>query len=136
MYDNPLPQEFSTEKVLILVVEDDTGVRESLEMLLSLEGFQVSVARSVNNALRLITCNHYRPDLILSDYSLPKGETGHDLIQHIRQMTDSFIPAVLLTADRSYTRIAEAQQMGYCLLYKPVDADTLIKTLSDTLYQQ
>ncbi|MCK5348655.1 MAG: response regulator, partial [Desulfobacula sp.] len=62
----------------ILVVDDETSMREFLEVLLSKEGYKVSDAKNGKQAVRMIKKNNY--DLVLSDIRL--GDiTGLDVLK-------------------------------------------------------
>jgi DNA-binding response OmpR family regulator len=56
----------------ILVIDDEAGIRDSLETLLTLEGFSVDLAPEGSAGLDLLTGHYY--DLLLLDLSLP-GES-------------------------------------------------------------
>jgi two-component system response regulator MprA len=79
-------------KGTILLVEDDVGVRESLELGLSLEGYRVLAAATGNEAIRGLASS---PDLIVLDVLLP-GADGFNLLREIR--TRSATPVIMLTA--------------------------------------
>lgn len=69
------------ENKMILIIDDDKGVRELLEEFLRLYGFQ---AHSVNNgisALNLLKKEYF--DIIITDYSIP-GMNGIDLTKIVR----------------------------------------------------
>ena len=60
----------------ILIIDDEDAIRESLDTLLTLEGFTVSAAVDGPSGLELLARNEY--DLLLLDLALP-GESGLDL---------------------------------------------------------
>src|SRR5580698_5668208 len=61
----------------ILIIDDEAAIRESLETLLTLEGFTVSMAIDGPSGIELLSRNEY--DLLLLDLALP-GESGIDLL--------------------------------------------------------
>ena len=61
------------------------------------------------------------PDLIISDYRLPDGNTGIEAIERLRSAFGSPIPAFLISGDVSPERLREARAGGYHLQHKPVD---------------
>src|SRR5580698_3270566 len=79
----------------ILVVEDDSRLRERLARYLSGEGFRVTAASDAAEArtqLRAIN-----PDLMVLDVMMP-GESGLDLTQSLRLEQNHVLPILLLTA--------------------------------------
>ena len=94
-----LDQEEEDKKGRILIVEDDDLVRNLLEELLSID-YEVHTAS--NGLLGFEAANEQMPDLILSDWKMPKMD-GVELIQKIRATEEvRNIPVILLTA---YTNI-------------------------------
>lgn len=81
-------------KTHILVVDDDSEIRELLEEYLSKLGFRVSTVED-GVALDLHIAEHSYPDLILLDVMLP-GEDGFALCQKIRKHSN--VPIIMLTA--------------------------------------
>ena len=77
----------------ILVVEDERAISEPLEKLLAREGFAVTVAATVADALAEFAADP--PDLILLDLNLPDGD-GRDVAREIRR--SSGVPIIMLTA--------------------------------------
>jgi two-component system KDP operon response regulator KdpE len=77
----------------ILVVEDDTSLRRSLEVTLKAAGYVVVGVGTMADARRMRA--HYKPQAILLDLGLPDGD-GLDLISAVR--TDDLTPIVVLTA--------------------------------------
>ena len=77
----------------ILVVEDEAAVARGLQYLLVQEGWSVTVARSAEEALVLMT--ERAPDLAILDVRLP-GMSGFDLCRQMRRTMS--IPIMMLTA--------------------------------------
>jgi CheY-like chemotaxis protein len=104
---------------LIVVIEDDPLVLEATGSLLRSWGCRVVAAESYGEAITKLSEIGQRPDLIVCDYRLPRGPTGVDAIEMLR---DAFeIPALLISADANSPPSA-ARQGGYHLLHKPVNA--------------
>src|SRR5580692_11626446 len=104
---------------LVVVIEDDPLVLEATAGLLRSWGCQVVAAESYSEAMTKLTEIGRRPDLIVCDYRLPQGPTGVDAIEMLR---DAFeIPALLISVDANSPQ-SNAQQGGYHLLHKPVNA--------------
>ena len=77
----------------ILIVEDEAGLRQGLEINLRLEGYEPIQAGDGDEAIRLFHAEH--PDLVLLDLMLPK-RSGFEVLDHIRK--NSKTPVILLTA--------------------------------------
>lgn len=68
-------------KTKILVVEDELSLNEAYQMILSQEGYDVTVAYDGSEALQL--CEALEPDLILLDLRMPKMG-GIEFLRHYR----------------------------------------------------
>ena len=77
----------------ILVVDDDSRLRDLLTRFLSENGFRVTAAGDANDARRKLAAIDY--DLMVLDVMMP-GETGFELTRSMRQTRD--LPILLLTA--------------------------------------
>jgi two-component system KDP operon response regulator KdpE len=71
-----------TARARILVVDDDDGIRNTLEQHLAINGFDVSTANDGVDGL--VQFSAIRPDLVLSDIAMPRAD-GFWLIQQIRE---------------------------------------------------
>lgn len=105
---------------LVVVIDDDPLVLEATGGLLKSWGCQVVTADSYANAMTRLAEIGRRPDLIVCDYRLPRGTTGVDAIERLRNAFE--IPALLISGDASSP--SGDGSGGYHLLHKPVDATT------------
>ncbi|WP_421996532.1 response regulator [Reyranella sp.] len=83
----------SAEKAHVLVVDDDTRLRELLRSFLSRNGFRVTVAASADEARQRLSALDF--DLIVLDVMMP-GQTGLEFATDLRR-TDN-VPILMLTA--------------------------------------
>ncbi len=118
----------STEKkARVLVVDDDTLMREVLKALLRDEGFEVAgEARDGQSALALL--ERTRPDIVCLDVNMP-GMSGLDVLKSIRSRY-SDIRVVMITGDSSMGTVREAVgygAMGYII--KPFKAGRVSSSL-------
>jgi DNA-binding response OmpR family regulator len=77
----------------ILVVEDEAGLRQGLEINLRMENYETVLAADGDEGIRVFHAES--PDLVLLDLMLPK-KSGFEVLDHIRKF--SKIPVILLTA--------------------------------------
>jgi two-component system, sensor histidine kinase len=118
---------------LVAVIEDDPLVLEATAGLLRSWGFRVIAAECCDDALRQLVQARQRPDLIVSDYRLPKGATGIDAIDGLRSAFE--IPALLISGDSS-SPMRNFGPGGYQLLHKPVNAKAFRTALIDACLLQ
>ena len=117
----------------ILVVDDDEGMREFLELLLTRENYQVFTARTGKQAVNMIQKNSY--DLVLADIRL--GDiTGLDVLKQVKKQNPDTV--VIMISAYSTTEIAvKAMNEGaYDFVPKPFDNDELRQTIARALALQ
>jgi signal transduction histidine kinase len=108
---------------LIVVVEDDAGVRRGLEVLLKSWGASVASFDSVAACLawaRQADLGAAVPDLLITDYRLEEGVTGLDAIRGLRERFGDRLPAIVVTGSMMSGFEREAQEERYHVLVKPV----------------
>lgn len=104
----------------LLVVEDNSAMREMLESILSEAGYEVKTAVDVASALLLLNTEYFH--LIISDLQLP----DMDGIAFLKKVRHHSIPFIILTAFGSIQKAVEAIKEGaFDFLSKPVDPDYL-----------
>ena len=79
----------------VMIVEDESDIREILKSLLEEEGFQVVALENGMNLLEELKVN--RPDLLLLDQILP-GKTGVEAVREVRaSLNFSNLPIIMVT---------------------------------------
>ena len=109
----------------VLLIEDDTGVREATEMLLKVEGYQVTAVESLEQALQAGRAASGF-DVLLTDYHLGKGETGMQAIAALRRMLGTPVKAILVTGDTSGSVHDLPPDPNLRVTSKPIDAERLL----------
>ncbi len=110
-------------KASILVIDDEADIRESLEMLLTGEGYRVDLAPRAMEGLAKLAAQSY--DLVLLDLMMP-DLTGIETLGEIRKK-DKTTPVFLLTAYGSIEVAVEALKAGANDYFsKPWDNDKLL----------
>jgi DNA-binding NtrC family response regulator len=107
----------------ILVIDDETSILDTLQILLRGEGFEVTVRTSGREALD--RWDEEPPDVVLSDIRMP-GVTGMDVLAAVREK-DPEVPVILMTAQASLQSAIEAVNRGaFYYLQKPFSNDDLV----------
>ncbi len=128
----PAPAHRRFRRARILLVEDDAAVRGATQLLLSVEGYEVTAVPGLADAVRAA-----REDanlcLLITDYHLGASETGIQVIEAVRAILGPQLGAVLVTGDTSavirHLRLDEHLR----IVSKPVDADELLALLQALL---
>jgi two-component system, OmpR family, response regulator len=107
----------------ILVVEDDTALRDSLAVALRAEGYDVETAADGEAGLACL--DSFRPDLAVLDVRLPAGPDGLELARELRARGDA--PVLFLSAlSAEQDRIAGFEAGGDDYLTKPFSTSELL----------
>jgi PAS domain S-box-containing protein len=105
--------------LVVLVIEDDALVRESLVCLIAAWRAVVVAAEGLSAALSYLEAGLV-PDLIISDYRLRDGENGIAVLQQLRKRAGRAVPACLISGDTDPALLLAVRQAGLTLLHKPV----------------
>ena len=112
----------------ILVVEDDTAMRQSCVKLFRLEGYGVAEASSGVDALDLIK-KQGNIDIVLTDIKMPEMD-GMTLLKEIKSL-DNDIAVVIMTGYGSIKNAIEAMKHGAVdYITKPFDTNELLMTIN------
>jgi PAS domain S-box-containing protein len=116
----------------ILLVEDDTGVRRATRTFFMAEGYKVSAAASLSEALEHAT-EHPDITLLVTDYHLANDETGVDVIAKVRERLTPDLRAILVTGDTSTAARNLHHDERLRIASKPIDADQLLSVVRELL---
>lgn len=107
----------------ILIIDDEAAIRESLETLLSLEGYTVDTAE--NGELGLERISEQPFDLVLLDLALP-GRNGIEILGSIRERQTT-LPVIMITAYGTVSNVVDAIRGGaQNFVQKPWDNEKLL----------
>ena len=107
----------------VLIIDDEAEIRESLETLLELEGFEVQSAATGEEGLLQLGERVF--DLVLLDLALP-GRDGIEILSDIRAQ-DSRLPVIMITAYGTVENAVRAMQSGAAnFVQKPWDNEKLL----------
>ena len=104
----------------LIVVDNDLGVLEAMQALLSRWGADVRLARDLDDVAEILSDPAFAPAIILADYHLDSGVLGIEAVKRIRQKTGRDVPAILITADRTEVTARAAIEFKCELLHKPI----------------
>jgi DNA-binding response OmpR family regulator len=93
--------------IKILVVDDQSSVRQLLQEYLTEQGFQVVTASDGQNAI--YTARHEQPDLILLDIMMPRMD-GYDFLRQYRQERQT--PVIIITAREEESDAVVGLELG------------------------
>jgi signal transduction histidine kinase/CheY-like chemotaxis protein len=122
-----IPPEIANLPCAILVIEDDSSVRKSLDSLFRSVGSEVISVATGKDALARITETGIRPDVVVSDYNLPGKMNGIATIIALRKALAWKIPAIVLTGDTSREATEEIAQQDVGIAVKPINGDDLLQ---------
>ncbi len=114
----------------ILVVDDESSMRQLLEIALSKEGYRVTTAHSGQNAITHLKKDSY--ELVISDIRMP-DMTGVEVLRYVKEL-NAEIPVIMITAYASTETAVEALRLGaYDYVTKPFKIEELKNTVSNAL---
>ncbi len=117
----------------ILIVDDETNIRHSLQKVLEREGYSVRVAATAEEALELLKKRKFQ--VVLSDQKLP-GMSGLDLLRKIKEMNPA-TEVVLITGYGTVETAVEAMKEGaYDFINKPFKRIMITKAVAKALEKQ
>jgi len=119
----------ATDRRVILVVDDDAAVLNSLKFALEIEGFRVFVFTSAEALLK-------EPELpasscLIVDQNLP-GRSGLELVAQLRQRDVRF-PAILITSHPSLALRRQALTADVAVVEKPLLGNALSEAIGRAL---
>lgn len=114
--------------IRILIVDDEEELASTLAERLGLRGFQVDIATSGTDALKLAGQRDF--NVVIADVKMP-GIGGLDLMAEIKR-DDPKLPVILLTGHGSIAEAERGMQGGaFEYVMKPVDIDVLVEKIRD-----
>jgi len=118
----------SEDAIKILVVEDDSNLREALSDTLQLADYSVVAANNAEDALKKLA-EHDDLRMIISDVNMG-AMSGHDLLREVKA-NYPHIPMMLITAYASISQSVDAIKNGAVdYLVKPFAPNVLVETMA------
>lgn len=110
----------------ILIVDDESGILDTLRILLRKEGFDVTTAQGGKAGLEHIRSGNH--DIVLTDVRMPQV-SGLDILQAAKEQ-DGMTPVLLMTAQASLqTAVAAVNAGAFYYIQKPFSNDELLAIL-------
>ena len=107
----------------VLIIDDEAAIRESLQTLLEIEGYEVETAGDGTEGLARLAERPF--DLVLLDFALPE-RNGIEILQDIRER-DSELAVIMITAYGTVENAVNAMQAGANnFIQKPWDNEKLL----------
>ena len=120
-------------KQKVLIVEDETSMREMLSILLEDNGFEVLSSSNGFEGLNLV--KKKRPDIIILDIVMP-GMSGYMVAKNIQSDPETRnIPIILLTATANVAGNIMLEMPTRYRLRKPFNPDDLLNTIHSIVKQ-
>jgi DNA-binding NtrC family response regulator len=120
------------EDYKILFVDDDSAIRSIVNKYLSKEGYQVSLAESGIEALKLLKDGKF--DIVFTDFKMP-GINGIELLARIKEYSPE-IEVIIVTGHGTLDSAIKAMKIGsYDYLQKPFKLD-LLKIIIDRIIEE
>lgn len=114
----------------VLIVDDDSQLRQSFEKLLSEEGYAVRTAPSGEDGLEAV--RQKAPDLVVMDVRLP-GMNGLETFGAIRGIEPK-LPVIIMTAYGTTDTAIKATKMGaFDYILKPFDIPDILRLIKQAL---
>jgi CheY-like chemotaxis protein/AraC-like DNA-binding protein len=128
----PTPQVGLKPRGVVLVVDDDAGVREALHLILDDE-YAVLDATHGRTALAIVQAR--RVDLVLLDVLMPEVD-GIEILQELKAVEPD-LPVIIITAVKTITTSVAAMKLGaYDYITKPFCEEVLVATIRRAFEQR
>ncbi len=116
----------------VLIVEDELILRNNMEEIISLHGFEVKSAE--NGETGLLLARHFLPDIILCDIKMPRYD-GFWLLEQIRNENGlQSVPFIFVSAKVDRRDVREGMELGADdYITKPFTSNELIQAINSRL---
>ena len=117
----------------VLVVDDEPGIREFLQIMLDREGYDVSCAANGKEAINLFKKKRY--DVVVADIRMPKVN-GFEVLTRIKEISPE-TNVIMITAYASFETAVESMKEGaYDYITKPFNVDEVKMTVKNALQKK
>src|SRR6266702_2072502 len=123
----------SRRKGVVLIIDDEEEIRESIELLLNSEGLSTDTAANGEEGLKKIEENSY--DAVLLDLMLP-GKSGMEVQKEIK-LIDPTLPVIIITAIGAVeTAVTATKEGSFDYITKPWNNEKLVVIVTNAIKQR
>ena len=123
----------SKRKGVVLIIDDEEEIRESIELLLNSEGLSTDTAANGEQGLKKIEENSY--DAVLLDLMLP-GKSGMEVQKQIKRI-DPTLPVIIITAIGAVeTAVTATKEGSFDYITKPWNNEKLVVIATNAIKQR
>ena len=117
-------------KPRILVIDDESAIRDSLKMVLEYEGYEVMLAATGDEGVKLV--EREAPDLVFLDIKMP-GMDGLEVLQKLEHMVET-TPIVVISGHADMATAVKATKLGaFDFIGKPLEQDRILVTVRNAV---
>jgi CheY-like chemotaxis protein len=127
-----MPSTATSKSHPVLVIEDDTEIREALKEILESEGYEVRTATNGQEGLDYLKSSATKPGIIVLDLMMPVMDGWHFRNHQLQDPDFAKIPVVVITADGNAAQKAKAMN-ATAGLKKPIDLDRFLTTIEELI---
>ena len=114
----------------VLVIDDEDGVRQSLQQILEYDGFSVALAANADQGLARF--REEPPDVVLLDIKMPKMD-GLEALTRLRALDPDAV-VIMISGHGSVRAAVDAVKSGaWDFLEKPLDQDRVLTTIGNAV---
>ena len=126
--DNGVKSQILSARNRVLIVDPDPEETAVLEVQFAGQGYEVTIERSVDAALRCLDAEKY--DLVVSEVHLSDGE-GFDLLRRMRESSHAQVPLMYVTSERAQASVDRGLELGAAdYVVKPASAAVVVAKAS------
>lgn len=117
-------------KPRILVIDDEAAIRDSMQMILDYEGYEVMTAATGEEGIALV--EREAPDLVFLDIKMP-GVDGLEVLQRLRHLVE-VTPIVVISGHATISTAVEATRLGaFDFIEKPLASERVLVTVRNAV---
>jgi len=126
--DEGMKSQIMSSRNRALIVDPDPEETAVLEVQFAGQGYEVTIERSVERALRCLDAEKY--DVVISEVHLSDGQ-GFDLLRRMRESSHAQVPLMFVTSERAQSSVNRGLELGAAdYVVKPASAAVVVAKAS------
>ena len=126
--DDGMKSQILSARNRALIVDPDPEETAVLEVQFAGQGYEVTIERSVDRALRCLDAEKY--DVVVSEVHLSDGQ-GFDLLRRMRESSHAKVPLMFVTSERAQSSVNRGLELGAAdYVVKPASAAVVVAKAS------